>query len=212
MAESEIFAPETTSSWEAGVKSRLAGGRLALEANYFDTRFDNLVIAENIGGLPGLSNAGRTRLRGFEAELRATPLPDLTLLAAYAHHTARIVDYARLRPDGSIQQLAGKRLELSPLDLASAVVTYAPPAGPQASATVRYTGARFLNKGNTAVAAAYADVDARFGWRWASGWGAYVAGENLGDCRDPVAESELGDVQFYRLSGRRVVVSVEENF
>ncbi len=208
-AEGDILAPETTRSWEGGIKTRAAGGRVALEASYFETRFNNLVIRENIGGLPGLASAGKSRLRGFEVELRATPFADFTLSAGYAHHLAQFVDYARLRPDGSIQQLAGKRLELSPKDLASGVASYAPATGVQASATLRYTGKRFLNKGNTSVAGAYADLDARLGWRWSGGWGVFVESENITDRRDAVVESELGDAQFYRLPGRRLLLTIE---
>lgn len=167
------------------------------------------MIRENIGGLPGLASAGKSRLRGFAVELRVTPFTDFNLSAAYAHHLAKFIDYARLRPDGSTEQLAGKRLELSPKHLASAVATYAPATGPQASATLRSTGARFLNKSNTSVAAAYADLDARLGWCWAGGWGVFVEGENLTDRRDAVVESELGDAQFYRLPGRRLWLTLE---
>ena len=59
-----------------------------------------------------------------------------------------------LGDDGSVEQLAGNRLALSPKDVASAIVTYAPRAGPQASATLRYVGSRFLDRENTIPAGA----------------------------------------------------------
>lgn len=211
-AESEILAPETARGWEAGLRGKAAGGRLTGEASLFDTRFRNLVIRENIRGLPALANAGRERFRGVEAELRWAATAALTVGAGYARHIARFIDYARLRPDGSLQQLAGNRLELSPKDLGSAFLAYAPRRGAQAAATLRYVGPRFLNKGNTVVAGGYAAVDVRLGWRFAGGWAAYVEGENLTNRRDPVAESELGDAQFYRLPGRRVFATVSYGF
>ena len=203
-AEPDILKPETAHGWEVGLKGRLASRDLWLEASYFDTHFNNLVIRENIDGLPGLANAGRERFRGLEAELRWNPVAALSVEASYAHHLAKFTDYARLRPDGSIQQLAGKRLELSPKDLASLIVSYAPAAGLQASATVRYVGSRFLNKGNTVKAGSYASVDGRIGWRLETGWALFIEAENLTDRRDPVTESELGEAQFYRLPGRRI--------
>jgi outer membrane receptor protein involved in Fe transport len=207
-AEPEILAPETAHGWEAGFKADLAGGRFTAELSYFDTDFRNLVIRENVGGLPALANAGRERFRGVEGEFRWSPTKDLSLFGSYAHHLAKFIDYERLRPDGSLQQLAGKRLELSPKNLASAIVTYGPARGPQASATLRYVGSRFLNKGNTVTAGAYATLDARAGWKFERGWGVFVEGENLTNRRDPVTESELGDAQFYRLSGRRILATL----
>ncbi|MEO7815011.1 MAG: TonB-dependent receptor, partial [Sphingomicrobium sp.] len=182
------------------------------EISYFDTRFNNLVIRENIGGLPSLANAGRERFRGVEAEIRWSPVANLTLFGSAAYHLAKFTDYARLRPGGAIQQLAGNRLELSPKTLASAVAAYAPASGPQASATLRYVGSRFLNKGNSVKADAYAAIDARIGWKFASGWGAFLEGENLTNRRDAITESELGDAQFYRLPGRRVMVAVSYGY
>jgi outer membrane receptor protein involved in Fe transport len=210
-AEPDILAPETAHGWEAGFKAA-HGRRLTAEISYFDTKFSNLVIRENIDGLPALANAGRERFRGIEAEVRWSPIADLTLFGSYAHHLAKFTDYARLRPNGSIQQLAGNRLELSPKDLGSAIITYAPAVGPQASATMRYVGSRFLNKGNSVTAKAYAAFDARLGWKFAGGWGAYIDGENLTDRRDAVTESEIGDAQFDRLPGRRVTGTISYGF
>jgi hypothetical protein len=44
------------------------------------------------------------------------------------------------------------------------------------------------------------------------GWKVRVDGHNLTDSRDPVAESELGDAQFYRLPGRSLLISVAATF
>lgn len=211
-AEPDILAPESASSWEVGLKAEGRDGRLQAELSYFDTRFKNLVIRENINGLPGLASAGREHFHGFECEVRWSPTANLNLSGSYAHHIAKFTDYERLRPDGSLQQLAGNRLELSPKDLASAIVTYAPANGPQVSATLRYVGSRFLNKGNTVKAGAYMTIDARAGWKFANKWGVFLEGENLTDRRDPVTESELGDAQFYRLPGRRMFATLSYGF
>ena len=210
-AEVDILKPETAHGWEAGFKAT-RGSRLTAGISYFDTRFANLVIRENIGGLPGLANAGRERFRGIEGEIRWSPLPDLTMFGSAAYHLAKFTDYARLQDDDTLQQLAGNRLELSPKYLGTAIATYAPAKGPQASATLRYVGSRFLNKRNTVTARAYATIDARVGWKFAGGWGAFVEGENLTNRRDAVTESELGDAQFYRLPGRRLLGTVSYGF
>ena len=73
-------------------------------------------------------------------------------------------------------------------------------------------GRRFLNKGNSVTAEDYTAIDARVGWKFAGGWGAFVEGENLTDRRDPVTESELGDAQFYRMPGRRIVGTISYGY
>ena len=77
---------------------------------------------------------------------------------------------------------------------------------------MRYVGSRFLNKSNTVTARAYSAIDARVGWKFARGWGAFIEAENLTNRRDPVTESELGDAQFYRMPGRRVLGTVSYGF
>ncbi len=210
-AEGGILKPETAHSSEAGLKGRLGDGRFEWEASYFHMNFANLVIAENIGGLPALANAGTERFKGAEIEGSYRFTDDFRVAATYAYHDARFADYARLRDDGSIQQLAGKRLELSPQNLSALGLIYAPVQGWEGSLVWNYVGSRFLNKGNSIVAGSYATVDAGIGYRQ-DAWEVRLDGYNLTDRRDPVAESELGDAQFYRLSGRAAQVSVSFGF
>jgi iron complex outermembrane recepter protein len=108
-------------------------------------------------------------------------------------------------------QLAGKRLEMSHHDLAALALSWAPDRGVFASAEMSYVGGRFLNKRNTAPADAYATLGALLGYRHGR-WEARFVGGNLTDRRDPVAESELGDAQYYRLFPRRFDVSTSVRF
>jgi len=210
-AEGDILKPETADSWEAGLKGQLADGRFDWELSYFHMNFDNLVIRENIGGLPGLENAGSEIFKGAEIEGEYRFTPDFKVRATWAYHDARFDDYARLRPDGSIQQLSGKRLELSPQNLGGLGLLYLPVTGFNASVVWNYVGERYLNKGNTSVAGSYTTVDAGIGYRFDK-WELRLDGYNLGNRRDPVAESELGDAQFYRLPGRTAIVSARVGF
>ena len=210
-AEGDILKPETADSWEAGLKGALAEGRFDWEFSYFRMDFQNLVIAENIDGLPGLANGGKERFKGAEIEGDWRLGNDLRLRATYAYHDARFSDYARLRPDGSVQQLAGKRLELSPQNLAAFGILYVPATGLNGSVVWNYVGSRYLNKGNTSVAGSYTTVDAGVGYRFER-WELRLDGYNLSGRRDPVAESELGDAQFYRLPGRSALLSARFDF
>jgi iron complex outermembrane recepter protein len=206
-AEADILAPEYGRSREVGVRGQALHDRLQWQSELFDMQFENLVIRENVDGLPALANAGRERFRGFEFEGRASLARDLWLAASYACHDARFVDYARTRADGALQQLAGKRLELSPQALGAVSLVYGPPAGFQASVTWSYLGPRFLDKANSARAGGYSTIDAGVGYRIRS-LEIRLDGSNLTGRRDPVAESELGDAQFYRLPGLFVQLGV----
>ena len=83
----------------------------------------------------------------------------------------------------------------------------APAQGVIASLIANYSGRRYLNKSNTAIAQGYATLDAGLGYRWRH-YELRVDGSNLSNRRDAVAESEIGDAQFYRLSGRMVMATV----
>jgi outer membrane receptor protein involved in Fe transport len=76
---------------------------------------------------------------------------------------------------------------------------------------MNYTGSRFLNKRNTALADGFATVDLSAGYRTPR-WEIRVDARNISDRRDPVAESELGDSQYYLMSNRRVEGSFTVHF
>jgi iron complex outermembrane recepter protein len=73
-----------------------------------------------------------------------------------------------------------------------------PQDGLVADVIVKYTGDRYLDKRNTALPAPFTTVDLGIGYR-SGRYDVRLDGRNLGDKRDPVAESELGDAQYYRL-------------
>jgi outer membrane receptor protein involved in Fe transport len=205
-----ILEPETARSVEGGLKSLLAGGRLDLELSGFLMKFHNLVVAQAVGGLPSLANAGSERFRGIEASGSWRFARDVRGRLAYSFHDARFTDYLT-EFDGLPTQLEGKRLEMSARHMADAGVLYAPSHGLLAAAELRLVGSRYLNKRNTALAPGYAEVSASVGWR-AAAWEIRLDARNIGDARDPVSESELGDAQYYRLPARRLDVAARLRF
>jgi iron complex outermembrane receptor protein len=206
----KLLEPETAKSGDAGLKGRLAGGRLDVEVSGFLMDFDNLVVARTVDGLPGLENAGRSRFKGVEASAAWRLRSGLSLRGAWSWHDARFRDYVA-EFDGVPTQLAGKRLEMSPIQIASAGVLWAPARRLVASMALRYVGSRYLNKRNTALADAYTTLDAALGWR-AGRCEVRVDGRNLTDERPAVAESELGDAQYYRLTARDVRLTAAVRF
>lgn len=120
--------PETSQSVEGGLKVRGWQGRASLEATAFLMNFKNLVIAQIVNGVPGLTNAGTERFQGFELA-SAWFLPhSVTARASYSFHDSKFRDYVT-EFDGVPTQLAGRRLEMSPRHLASAGFAYARQTG-----------------------------------------------------------------------------------
>ena len=206
-AEADILLPEKARSAEIGAKGRLLSGRLDWDASAFVMDFDNLVVSQSVDGVPSLVNAGRERFKGAELEAGFELAADLRVSGHYAWHDARFGDYVQLFGD-TPTQLQGRRLELSPQQLGGVGLAYAPANGWQASLVANRVGERFLNKRNTARTGAYSVVDASVGYRFTR-CEVRLSGRNLGDRRDPVAESELGEGQYYRLPGRQLELGVD---
>ena len=205
-AEGDILKPETADSWEAGFKGQFADGRVDWELSYFHMNFSNLVIPEDVDGLPSLANGGKERFKGAEFEGDYHVTQDLRLRATYAYHDARYTDREVLLDDGSVVNYAGNRLEASPQNLAAFGIIYSPARGFEGALVCNYVGKRFLDQENLTPVGSYTTVDAGIGYRFER-WELRLDGYNLSDRRDPVAISELGDGQAYRLPGRTALLS-----
>lgn len=203
-AEVDPLESETARNIEAGLRTALLNRRLHFDASAFRMDFQNLVVATIKDGLPALENAGEVRLDGVEVDAEFQVLEDVRALATYAWHDATFLDYEQ-DFDGTLTRLDGNQLEMSPNHLASAGLRY---LGPRFNAEVftNYIGERFLNKRNTAKAEEYMTLDAAVG-ATVGKMNLRITGRNLTDRRDPVAESELGDAQYYRLQAVAIEVS-----
>ena len=203
LAENEdVLDPETSRSYEGGLKIRALDGRVDVEASAFRMDFSNLVTATVVNNLPALINSGKTRFQGFELATDMRLVYATYARASYSFHDGKFVDFVQ-DFDGVPTQLGGKRVEMSARQLFSAGVTFAPDRGLIANADVNYTGDRYLNMRNTALAPGFASVDAGVGYRMSRAE-IRLDGRNLGDRRDPVAESEFGDAQYYRMPARTI--------
>ncbi|MEP6730987.1 MAG: TonB-dependent receptor [bacterium] len=203
LAENEgVLEPETSRSYEAGLKARGMDGRIDFEASVFRMNFENLVTSTVVNNLPALINAGRTRFQGVELATDLRLPYALSARATYSFHDGKFVDFVEAF-DGVPAQLAGKRFEMSARHLASAGLMFAPELGFVGSVSMNYSGDRFLNKRNTALAGSYTTIDAGVGYRLDRAE-IRIDGRNLGDRRDAVSESEFGDAQYYRMPARSI--------
>ena len=207
LAENEgVLDPETSQSYEAGFKVRAMEGRIDFEGSVFRMDFENLVTATIVNNLPALINSGKTRFKGVELATEFRLPYSSYARATYSFHDGKFVDFVQ-DFGGVPTQLGGNRFEMSARHLASAGFTFAPENGFTATTAVNYTGDRFLNMRNTALAKPFTTVDAGIGYRF-DRYELRVDGRNLTDRRDPIAESEFGDAQYYRMPARTVQAGV----
>lgn len=207
LADNEgVLAPETSRSYEAGLKVRTLAGLVDVEASAFRMDFQNLVTSTVVNNVPALMNAGSTRFQGFEVATDLRLVRALSARATYSFHDGKFVDFVQSF-GGTNTQLGGKRFEMSARHLVSGGLVFASEDGFVASVSANYSGDRYLNKRNTALASPFATVDAGIGYRL-DRLELRLDGRNLGDRRDAVSESEFGDAQYYRLPARSIRVGV----
>ena len=208
--EAGLLEPETARSFEGGVKARTLEGRVDVEASLFRMDFSNLVSSTVANGLPALENAGETRFQGLDLASEVRWEHSISGRVTYSFHDAKFIDFLK-DFDGELTQLAGKRFEMSPRHLFSVGGFYAPELGVFGNIAVKYTGNRYMDKRNRALAPGFGTVDIGVGYRFEK-YELRLDGRNLGDKRDPVAESELGDAQYYRMFPREFRFSVGFRF
>ena len=209
----QLLEPETAQQYEFGLKGNLMDGRFDWEASSFLTNMNNTVVNADINGGPGLTNGGQQRFEGVELEADWHVTTDLRWQAAYSYHRATYRNFLH-DTDGTVAGLtqdAGKRLELSPLDLFSTGLFYMPDQGFTANLVVRYVGSRYFDPENSVSTPAYTTYDAGVGYRFGK-WSLNLQGRNLNDTRPPVSNSELGDSQSYLLPGRFFELSASVDF
>ena len=206
-----ILAPETTQNVELGIKSILLDGRLEVELSALAAHFNHLVLSQQVNGQPALVNGGAENFRALQLEGGVALADNLHLTANLSLQQARYDEFLTVDDSGSAVQLQGRELPLSPRRLASLGLVYAPAQGLQAALVANHRGRRFLDAANERQAGSYGSWDASVGWRL-RGYELRLAGENLGDRRDPVARSELGADQVYVLPARRWLLSLSADF
>jgi iron complex outermembrane receptor protein len=199
-----LLRPETGQSYESGVKADGFDGRFSADVGLFWVDFDNQAVATVVNNTPGRANGGHERYKGAELELTYRLTDRLALSANYSYNDARYRDFQTVI-DGVSVQLAGNQLLLSPRDLAGFGLTYSGGEGFQASFAANYVGNRYLDMQNTLNVGSYITMDGTVGYAL-HGYLISINGYNLGNRRDPVLQSELGERQFYLLPGRRVFV------
>jgi iron complex outermembrane recepter protein len=197
-----LLKPETQRSVIVGLKADAPGGIAGFDVDGFFVDFYNQPVQAASGGIAVLRSIGQQRYKGIDVEGALRPAKGLTVKANIGWSDARYRDFLT-DIDGSATQLAGNRQVLTPSVRVGAGLLYAPDRAWRGSLTSNWIGEHWLNSLNTFEAPAYAVVDASLGYRFER-FTVAILGSNLGNRRDAVQLSELGEGQFYRLPARRV--------
>ena len=107
--------PERDLGWDLGVEQRFCSGRVALGVTYFHNDLSNVI---GFNGQFDTLNLGAARTQGLEAEMRVTPMADLTFRASYTYLDAEKTSAA------DISQLQGARLPRRPRNEAYVSASY----------------------------------------------------------------------------------------
>lgn len=152
VAQDLIFAPESVTNYEIGLKGSLIDNALrfslaAFRMNYSDKQVAQL-ISTSASPLTSVqvTNAGKARIEGVEAEVTVRPMVGLTLTA-----NASYLDAKYTRFDYGALSFAGNRVEFTPDWMAGLQAEYRWDAGSGevfAVGSINYMGNLFLQANN----------------------------------------------------------------
>jgi iron complex outermembrane receptor protein len=181
------YEEETLVSYEAGVKSTLAGGRVRLNASafYYDYKDLQVFTFVVVDGVPFqiLTNAADAKVMGAEIELTAVPVENLLINLGLGILDTEYEDFMSLDED-----LSGNEITLSPELSWNGLVQYDIPLASAGRLTLQadfnYQDDVFFDSLNNPLLAQgdYWLYNARVGWTSADErWEAAAWGRNLGD-------------------------------
>lgn len=142
-----LFEPTTGEQFEAGIRYQ-SGRNIYLTAGVFEITQQNVATSDPGGTLCGRRvcqvQAGEARIRGFEAEGRASLASGTTLIASFSHLDSEITE--------SNDPIVGNKMQQVPNVLASLFVDQRIETGPLAGlgfgAGARYTGTSYGDTNN----------------------------------------------------------------
>jgi iron complex outermembrane receptor protein len=109
------YAPEWAWSYEAGLRTNLAGGRAALDLAAFRTNYADLQVQTHIRpGVVDISNAAEATIPGIELEASGPIVPGLRLGGHLAWLDATYHRYVAVGVGGVTGDVAGNRLSNAP--------------------------------------------------------------------------------------------------
>ncbi len=129
--QANVLDPETSNSFELGLKSTLLDRRLRLNLAVFDAQYDNYQanVPDLVNGVivTRLINAGTVTTKGLEADLRARVTPKFTVDAGLANTIATVKNFDCPPGSATSCNINGKPLPDAPDWKTSLRATYTQP-------------------------------------------------------------------------------------
>ncbi|MEO6113873.1 MAG: TonB-dependent receptor [Sphingomicrobium sp.] len=121
------FEPETIWNYEAGFKTRMAGGRVNLNVSAFYSKFNDLQVGQIVNLQSILTNAAKATLYGLESELRFRVTPATQVGGTVALLSAKFDSFCTADPTQPGAALQGGCDSLTnPIDLSGKTLPRAP--------------------------------------------------------------------------------------
>lgn len=128
------YDEQNVDAFEIGLKSRLLDRRLQLNLALFENKYSDLQLAQNVidnGTLVSfVSNAGKGRGRGFDADVTALLSDSLRIGVQYTYVDSKITQYTAAPPPVLQVDLTGVPLVRSPKHSLNASATFSQDIGP----------------------------------------------------------------------------------
>jgi len=162
---------ETSDAFEAGLKSQFLDRRVQANLAAFTVTYDgfqaNNFVLLNGGIVSNLTNAGKVRSSGFEADIVAAPIDGLTLRANAAYADAKVVRFNPNPQTNAPDARNGTRLPLAPKFTYMLGADYETDVGSDfkvyLSTDYRHTGKQFSDLGQSGPLDAYGLWNASIG-------------------------------------------------
>lgn len=102
------YAPEKSTSYEAGVKSSMLGGKLNVNATVFKTDINDWHVSQlPVGGTtPTIVNAGKAENKGLELEVAYQIADGWRVQGSYGYLDAKFKEFMQLNPVGTMVDTA----------------------------------------------------------------------------------------------------------
>lgn len=194
------FKPEYVTNYECALRSRWFDDRLALSANAYRTHWKAQQVTVQV--TPGaiydtqVMNAGKSRLYGFEVEMRGIATKAMQFYAGIGYSNARFLDFP-VTAGALTASIQGNEFPRAPHWTVSGGTTFVHPSGAFLNLNASYRSGYFQSATDQNVR----DISGRTLFNTKLGWqgrrfGAFLAANNIFNAQKP-------DQFFIDVDGRR---------